>query len=286
MITGIDHIALLVRNLDEAVASYRVLLGREPNWRGSFGGARHAWFQLPNVAIDINSPEETGEAAAESRAQLDKWGEGIWGIGFAVADLDAACRTLERRGIALFPSGTTRSTAANGQTREWRIAVARRNSTHGIAQFFVERRPTEEPWPLSPPIADERMIVAGLDHIVVHTPNVDRAAAHYGARLGLDLRLDRSNEQWGSRLLFFRCGDSVVEIGANLKLQSGEGRDRFGGLAWRMRDPAATHARLASAGFDVSELRKGRKPGTQVFTVRNRTSNVPTLMLEPSAAAT
>ena len=280
MITDFDHVALTVRNLDETVEAYRVLLGREPNWRGTLEGARHAWFQLPNMALDINAPHGEGRAAEEMRAQLDKWGEGIWGIGFAVRDLDAAMRTLERRGVALFPAGMTRSRADNGEERSWRIAVARRNSTHGVAQFFVERGPQATAWPLSRAVAGEESAIAGLDHVVIRTPNADRALAHYGARLGLDLRLDRSNEQWGSRLLFFRCGGLVVEIGASLKSSPGDGKDAFGGLAWRVRDAGPVHARLGAAGFDVSELRKGRKPGTQVFTVRTRTANVPTLMLE------
>jgi catechol 2,3-dioxygenase-like lactoylglutathione lyase family enzyme len=280
MITDFDHVALTVRNLDETVEAYRVLLGREPNWRGTLEGARHAWFQLPNMALDINAPHGEGRAAEEMRAQLDKWGEGIWGIGFAVADLEAAMRTLERRGVALFPPGVTRSHDDNGKERSWRIAVARRNSTHGVAQFFVERAPDATAWPVSPPTGPEDSAIAGLDHVVIRTPNADRAVAHYGARLGLDLRLDRSNEQWGSRLLFFRCGGMIVEIGASLKPSASDGKDKFGGLAWRVRDAGAVHARLSAAKFDVSELRKGRKAGTHVFTVRSRTANVPTLMLE------
>lgn len=280
MITDFDHVALTVRDLDGTVSAYRMLLGREPNWLGTLEGTRHAWFQLPNMALDINAPHGDGPAADEVRAQLDKWGEGIWGMGFAVADLDAATRTLERRGVSLFPPAITRSHGDTGGERIWRIAVARRNATNGVAQFFVERTPGAEAWPVSPSIESEDSAVRGLDHIVVRTPNADRALALYGAKLGLDLRLDRSNPQWGSRLLFFRCGGLVVEIGAPLNAQVGDGKDSFGGLAWRVQDAAPIHARLAAQGFDISELRKGRKPGTRVFTVRAKTAGVPTLVLE------
>ena len=45
---------------------------------------------------------------------------------------------------------------------------------------------------------------------------------------------------------------------------------------------------MAGAGFDVSELRSGRKPGTHVFTVRDAPGGVPTLMLsaEPAREST
>jgi hypothetical protein len=37
--------------------------------------------------------------------------------------------------------------------------------------------------------------------------------------------------------------------------------DRLRGICWRVADIDATHARLAAAGADVSEVRIGRKPG-------------------------
>lgn len=51
MITGLDHIALAVTDLDAAVAGYTALLGRAPNWIGGDGGARHAWFQLGRKSV-------------------------------------------------------------------------------------------------------------------------------------------------------------------------------------------------------------------------------------------
>ena len=60
-------------------------------------------------------------------------------------------------------------------------------------------------------------------------------------------------------------------------------QDRLRGLCWRVADIDATHARLAQAGVDVSEVRTGRKPGTRVMTVRSGTCGVPTLLVQPSA---
>ncbi len=77
----------------------------------------------------------------------------------------------------------------------------------------------------------------------------------------------------------------MVEFGASLKAPVTDEPDSFGGIAiaWRMADGAATHARLAAAGFNVSELRAGRKPGTHVFTVRDAPAGVPTLMIQQEA---
>jgi len=268
VIVGIDHIGIYARDLDRATADYEHLLGHAPSWRGKVGEHRHAWFQLANVALDVIAPEGSGAV------------EGIWGIGFAVQDLDAARRTLTRRGIEVQEPAITRSFNERGETREWRIAIARRGGTGGVTQFFVEQSTAH-----AAPALSGNDAVAGLDHVVITSSNPDRAAALYGARLGLDLRLDRANPEWGSRLQFFRCGDAIIEVGSKIDAAAGDQPDRFGGLAWRVRDAGPVHARLVSSGFDVSELRKGRKPGTRVFTVRSRTVGVPTLILESAAPA-
>ena len=112
---------------------------------------------------------------------------------FATRDLDKAARLLERRAVPT-------SAMATG----WILAEA----THGVPIALSNARSC----PPSPRGADEASAISALDHVVVRSPNPERAIAFYAGRLGLDLRLDRSNPEWGSRLLFFRCGDLVVEM--------------------------------------------------------------------------
>src|ERR1700749_1698101 len=123
MITGIDHIALMVRDFDRTVASYQTILGRTPRWHGTMPGAQHAWFQMPGIPLDIISPHGTGPEADAGREQVDKFGEGIWGVGLAVTDLDAATRLFERRGLAFVPRHTARTKDASGQERAWETAT-------------------------------------------------------------------------------------------------------------------------------------------------------------------
>jgi catechol 2,3-dioxygenase-like lactoylglutathione lyase family enzyme len=276
MITGIDHIALQVRDFERTVAAYEVIFGRDPNWRGGATGWRHAWFQFENAALDIVAADGDNPAADNIRADIEKHGEGMLGLGLTVPDLEDAVRLFARRGLEFLPSHTTMSQSAQGQERRWQIAMMKRRSGNGVALFLVEQ--AKGRWPV-PEAKFGDASVGNLDHVVVQTTDADRAVALYGGRLGLDLRLDRTNEQWGARQLFFRTGNAVVEIGASLKAPAAEAKDKFGGLAWRVKDPETARARIAAAGIDVSEVRKGRKPGTSVFTVRSGTGGVPTLML-------
>jgi catechol 2,3-dioxygenase-like lactoylglutathione lyase family enzyme len=146
--------------------------------------------------------------------------------------------------------------------------------------FFLER---EQERPLS--VRTTPGSITAMDHVVVSTADPERTAALYGARLGLDMALDRSHPEWG-RLMFFRCADLIVEVthrpGKEKTKADADAPDRLRGICWRVVDIAATHARLVAAGVDVSEIRTGRKPGTRVMTVRSGTCGVPTLLVQPS----
>jgi catechol 2,3-dioxygenase-like lactoylglutathione lyase family enzyme len=117
---------------------------------------------------------------------------------------------------------------------------------------------------------------------VVSTEDPERAAALYGARLGLDMALDRSHQDWG-QLMFFRCGDLIVELVKRPVAGSDQTHDKLWGLSWRVADIEAARARLLADGIDMSEVRKGRKPGTRVASVRNGACGIHTLLLERTA---
>jgi len=176
-----------------------------------------------------------------------------------------------------------RSVDEAGRERILRYAMTRASTTRGLQLFLVDRDASAEAWPASPPAGDASAAIAAIDHVVVRTANAEAAIALYGAKLDLDLRLDRSNPDWGSRLLFFRCGDAVVEIGAGLDPAVSDEPDRLGGFAWRAPDPEQARERMLAAGLDVSELRKGRKPGTSVFTVRDAVGG-PNLVISANSA--
>lgn len=180
---------------------------------------------------------------------------GMRGLAFRVADVEKARERFARCGLA---------SAGNGEDGDAFDARA----THGLPAALTGGalpRGNASAW--------------SLDHVVIRTPDPERAVALYGGRLGLDMRLDRSNPAWNARLMFFRCGDVVVEIAHVLSDGVSDGPDTFGGRSWRVPDIEAEHARLSAEGFELSPVRTGRRTGSKVCTVRNRTSGVPTILL-------
>ena len=69
-INALDHIAMVVSDLDAAEAGYSRLFGRTPNWRGTMHGASHVWFQLGNTALDVIAPTGDGPVGDGIRARI------------------------------------------------------------------------------------------------------------------------------------------------------------------------------------------------------------------------
>jgi catechol 2,3-dioxygenase-like lactoylglutathione lyase family enzyme len=278
MITGLDHIVLLTRDIGAAAAAYETLLAQQVAWRTRGDGVETAIFTLANMSLEIMAPSGDGATGERVRARLDDQGEGLASLCFRVAGLDKFQRRLKRLGLGpedVASSGSTN--AIDGATLSWARTRTKVEATHGTRLFFLE--PSTER-PRSQAIAGAPIV--GLDHVVVATDEPERAAALYGAQLGLDMTLDLSQPDWGVRLMFFRCGDLIVEIVHRLKEANSGNPDRLWGLSWRVADIDAAQVRLATSGLDVSEVRTGRKPGTRVFTVRTGALGVPTLVVQPA----
>ena len=279
MITGLDHIVLLAHDIGAATATYETLLGQKLAWRTSGDGVETAIFTLANMSLEIMAPSGSGATADRVRARLAEQGEGLASLCFKIDGIDKFQRRLKRLGLVpedVAQSGSTN--AMDGATLAWKRTRTAVDATHGVRLFFLE--PAAER-PRSPAVADAP--ITGLDHVVIETAEPERAAALYGARLGLDMTLDLARPDWGVRLMFFRCGDLVVEIVH--RLNEKVSADSLWGLSWRVADLDAAHARLAASGLDVSEIRTGRRPGTRVFTVHTGSLGVPTLVIQPPRPA-
>lgn len=290
MIERLDHIGVVVRDLEQATRRYATLLGRSPGWRGEHSGqgSANALFRLHNTYLELLSPRGEGAFGDRLRARLDAQGEGLLLLAFGTGALDDTHAELGERGLhPTAPASQLAQDTDSGAWRQFRLSLLPEEDTAGVLTLVVEHgEDFDALLPVSAPMAAEGACVEALDHVVVRTADPERALRHYGERLGLRLALDRSFEERGVRLLFFRTGGATVEVGAALRrggeLDAGDAPDdTLWGAAWRVADIDAAHARLEAAGIPTTALRDGNKPGTRVFTVESGTHGVPTLFIGP-----
>jgi len=160
-------------------------------------------------------------------------------------------------------------------------------SVRGLEATELDGLPTtrseREPPAASPPHPNG---VAGLDHIVAITPQLERTVAALQAA-GLDLRRIREEPTpaGAPRQAFFRLGPTILEVVQEPPeaIERGGGADRpvfFWGLALVAPDLEAT---VASLGEErVSEVRDAVQPGRRIVTLRRAAGlSVPVALITP-----
>jgi catechol 2,3-dioxygenase-like lactoylglutathione lyase family enzyme len=283
MLHSFDHVVIAVRDLADATERYTALLGRTPSWRGRHpdAGTENSLFRLANCYLELLAPTDgTGPVAAA----LERSGEGVLAACFATDDADAFASHVRSHGIdAADPAAGEGRSDDSDTVRQWRTVMLHPKSTRGLTLFAIEHQSPDDALPVAQTTHAPDGCIGALDHIVVSTRDIESTGSIYRDALGLRLALDRSFEARGLRMMFFRIGGVTVEVVGSLDTATDpSAADQFGGLAFQVPDAAEAQRRLVSAGFDVSELRPGHKPGTRVFTVREGTCGVPTLVIEPT----
>jgi catechol 2,3-dioxygenase-like lactoylglutathione lyase family enzyme len=284
MLQSLDHAIVAVRDLGAAAGTYAALLGRGPSWRGEHPtlGTANVLFRLENTYLELLSPQPGADSSEDLRAHLEEKGEGLLGLAFATEDVGLCRAEMAERGLhpAAPREGLSRE-QVTGAVREYRTVLLPAEESRGVLLFAIQHLSSPDLLEAAPVEAPAGSAVNGVDHVVVQTADPEGARRLYGQGLGIRLALDRSFEKWGARLLFFRIGGLTVEIAASLSQEVAPGTaDRLWGIAYRVPNADAARERLMGSGFDVSQVRQGRKPGTRVFTVRSETHGVATLCLE------
>jgi hypothetical protein len=159
MIHALDHLSLAVpaARLTEAARDYEILLGRRAQHRPGCCS-----FQLANVRLEL--------VAADTEAP------GLVALAFAVEDLEGWARLLGRRRLPIVPAGP-------GEVGAPLALSADRQATYGVAMRFC-RRGRGDARPIAEVLRSaEETAVRALDHLVIRTPNPERAID--AGRLGL-----------------------------------------------------------------------------------------------------
>jgi len=128
----LHHVAVVVADLDEALARYRTL---------GFSGSER--FVLAEQAVEVATLRSgTGwielirptDPEGPIARFLAKRGEGVHHVAYAVPDLIAALKGLEAAGIRLIDAAPR--TGAHG----WRIAFVHPESCGGVLTEFVQEQ--------------------------------------------------------------------------------------------------------------------------------------------------
>lgn len=129
MITNIDHLGIAVSNLDESVAYYEKALGLHCHGREEVASqkVKTAFFEAGEVHIELLEPTSEDSPIAKF---LEKNGEGIHHIAFAVDDIDGQLKKASHAGVRLIHEVPFEGAA------DKLVAFLHPKSTHGVLTEF------------------------------------------------------------------------------------------------------------------------------------------------------
>ncbi|MDB5500207.1 MAG: uncharacterized protein JWR89_109, partial [Tardiphaga sp.] len=161
MISGLDHVVVLLNDLEGGTAAYQALLARAPSWQTRHDGVATVLFTFDNMTLELMAPDGASETADRIRAVLKAQGEGLASICFRTDDIGKMHRRLGRVALAPDPIAEVESRdVASDASLAWKRTRAATDATRGVRQFFIE---LAQPRPLSPASSDAPIL--GLDHV-------------------------------------------------------------------------------------------------------------------------
>lgn len=100
MLKRVDHIAILVKDLDAVLATFKNVLGLEPARVQTVGGgvAKIALFELANIKLEVAQPLDPNGIVAK---QIQEFGEGINHLSLEVGDVEQELAVLTQKGVEL-----------------------------------------------------------------------------------------------------------------------------------------------------------------------------------------
>ncbi|MDO8421390.1 MAG: VOC family protein [Parvibaculum sp.] len=283
LVTAVDRIVIAVKNLDKAEAAYTRMFGRQPSWRrrDRAGGTGHVYYYLGNMGVELAAAIGTGVWGLHIEAFLAEHGEGISALALASDNVERTALLLNDAGVATVVMPENEGAGEDGVIRYWRHALIARDKTRDMTIFVCQNYKGQNQRPLAPLRhgVSEDAAIAAMDHVVVMTNDAEACKTLFGDKFGIRLALDHSKPEWGVRQLFFRLGGVTIEVVESLDKTKAPKADFLWGTAWKCTDINAVRARMVAEGADVSEVRKGRKKGTEIATIRPPTGGVPTLLI-------
>ena len=136
MLQQIDHIGIAVKNLDDTVAFYRLVMGLEVSSTEVFNGMKIAFLRIGDSELELLEDLTPDGTIARHVA---KRGEGMQHVAYRVDNIEEALQDMRAKGIALIDK------RPRPGARKARVAFLHPKSTNGVLIEFVEPQSSSLP---------------------------------------------------------------------------------------------------------------------------------------------
>ena len=124
MIENVDHIAIVVEDLDSAENNYKKIFGIEPVWRGKHTdlGTSNVLFNFENTYLELLAANGAGIGADFVNNTISEKGEGLLGLVLGTKDITSFRDNIFKSGFLL--SDISNGHGINEQNEKKRMVIS------------------------------------------------------------------------------------------------------------------------------------------------------------------
>tara|TARA_Y100001970_G_scaffold281782_1_gene393268 strand:+ start:58 stop:900 length:843 start_codon:yes stop_codon:yes gene_type:complete len=272
MLTRVQNIFLVTKNLEETSRKFSIFFGRKYNFIGQSKnlGIDIISFGLHKTNICLISPKHSGIWFEPLNNFLKNKGEGIFGISFSSDNIDSDYNNFAKNKLKLSDKIEGNFEGDNESQLKFSFFNILDNNIENLNILISNEIDFQNNKVYS------KNNVSKVNQIVIQTENPEAIKDIFEEKLRIRLALDKTFKEWAGRMLFFRLGGVTLEVieGKDIKQNS-----QYFGIGWHAENYNNCYNSLLKDGFNLSEIRKGRKKGTLVSTLKKPILNIPTILI-------
>ena len=272
MLIRVQNIFLATKNIEETSQKFSIFFRRKPNFIGQSRklGIDIISFGLNKTNICLISPKNSGIWSEKLNNFLKNKGEGIFGINFFSNDFNNDYNNFVKNHLKV--SGKIESSFEGNNDIEikfsfFNILDKTIESLNILVSSKIDFQDNK---------SSLKNNVSKVNQLVIQTEDPDTIKEIFEGKLSIRLALDKTFKKWAGRMLFFRLGGVTLEVieGKDIKQNS-----EYFGIGWHAENYKKCYNNLINDGFSLSEIRKGRKEGTVVSTIKEPILKIPTILI-------
>ena len=272
MLTRVQNIFLVTKNLEETSRKFSIFFGRKPNFTGQSKnlGIDIISFGLNKTNICLISPKSSGIWSKTINNFLKNKGEGIFGINFSSDNLESDYNNFVKNKLKLSDRISGYFEGNNKSQIKFSFFNILDNNIKSLNILISNEIDFQNNKVYS------KSKVSKVNQLVIQTDDPESIKGIFDEKLRIRLALDKTFKEWAGRMLFFRLGGVTLEVveGKDIKQNS-----QYYGIGWHADNYNNCYNALLKDGFSFSEIRKGRKKGTLVSTLKKPILNIPTILI-------
>ena len=274
MFNRIQNIFLVASDIEKSSKDFSLFFSSKPSFQGFSNdlGIKIHTFNINNLSISIINTYKEGLWSKKILDFKKDKREGFFGLNLMSDDPKVAHNELIEKKISLSEiQEITFEDYNNNIFHSFLFSISEdltsnlNISVSGDNKFFIgKEKTTSDP------------CVKSVNQVVINTNNPDGIINLFEKNLKIRLALDKTFKEWSGRMLFFRISGVTLEVVESDQIH---GSSDFYGIGWHTDDFKLSYESLIGKGFELSEIRKGRKPGTLVSTLKNPILGIPTILI-------